>query len=942
MSVACGSGCGAWASDWDEEMSMSGADGLAASILEVADYLYGDRKRVVEGDSVRYGSRGSLEVATKRGVWTDHEAQASGGVFDLVVHRGVVSDRAEARRWMVGKGFLVGRAGKRLIEAEVGEECRLGVAGDDPVEYVCTGRHEYRVVGGDVVGWVSRGRHRGTGRTEVRPGYVDAEGIARMGGAKKNERMRGLPYRLPEVLEAVAGGEVLIVVEGEKDADRLAALGFGGVTTNAGGCGKWEAGHTRALGRGEKRGAVIFCDGDEPGMRRMVSVGRSLRHSGGWSVRVVTSEMMGHEVRESGGLDVSDWLDGEEGRGVDGVRGLIDGAVGLDEAIGGLSAEVMEGASKASEGDEVVSAEEMQRYDTTALALARRILRTYGGAVLGVLPAAAAAGESAGDAAVGSALTSGVAGDGVWTNAEPEWLLWLRGVSEQIQAEAEANLTGRNLMKVLAAVAKVKEPSRVAAVRRSVISELWILKRGGECLDVPEARPEQLDADGRYLGCANGVLDLDERRLLSADEARGKLVTMRARAVWRGEGHTHPVVDRLFEHVPDHIRDWTYRVLGYHLRHGPARKFYSIVGPPAGGKSTLAALLMGTLGGYAAKAKEDALDLGRSKGSAGLSPEMLDFLHPHRFAVFSDMSYARKDWLMLKSLSGADAQKARDLHKPLQERAATATIIFLCNSGSVPSFYLRDAAMRSRYVEIPYPAIPEDRRDVGVIAQIQAAMSGDPGGILSAFLAKMVSAIPADENAYPEAPADVTAATERRYEDDLGMLGMFARRFERAEEFLPLSVVWRAWAEECDEFDRDGNPRARVGGMEKQVFSRRLATYFDEGELRVTVAKVKGKVERGFKGWRLLAVESLENGHNGGGADELEIGAPPEPEGPELTPVIEPAAAPAAEPVAVPAAVERYVCGECHAEKPPPEHGDPLRVRVCRAGCGRATLTVLG
>jgi len=47
-----------------------------------------------------------------------------------------------------------------------------------------------------------------------------------------------VPYRLPEVLEAVRGCEPIYVVEGEKDADRLRNLGLT-TTCNPGGAGNW-------------------------------------------------------------------------------------------------------------------------------------------------------------------------------------------------------------------------------------------------------------------------------------------------------------------------------------------------------------------------------------------------------------------------------------------------------------------------------------------------------------------------------------------------------------------------------------------------------------------------------------------------------------------------------------------------------------------------------
>ena len=50
----------------------------------------------------------------------------------------------------------------------------------------------------------------------------------------ESERRRNIPYRLPQLLNA----DEAIVYEGEKDAERLVALGFV-ATTNSGGAGKW-------------------------------------------------------------------------------------------------------------------------------------------------------------------------------------------------------------------------------------------------------------------------------------------------------------------------------------------------------------------------------------------------------------------------------------------------------------------------------------------------------------------------------------------------------------------------------------------------------------------------------------------------------------------------------------------------------------------------------
>lgn len=71
---------------------------------------------------------------------------------------------------------------------------------------------------------------------------------------------RRVLYRLPQTLDAVAAGRTVYVVEGEKDADRLAAVGCA-ATCNLGGAGKWRREYAEAL-RGAR--VVIVADNDKP------------------------------------------------------------------------------------------------------------------------------------------------------------------------------------------------------------------------------------------------------------------------------------------------------------------------------------------------------------------------------------------------------------------------------------------------------------------------------------------------------------------------------------------------------------------------------------------------------------------------------------------------------------------------------------------------------
>lgn len=69
-------------------------------------------------------------------------------------------------------------------------------------------------------------------------------------------------YNLPAVVNAVASGYPIWVVEGEKDADTLIELGIV-ATTMPGGAGKWLDIHTQVLAGAE---VEIIADNDEPGI----------------------------------------------------------------------------------------------------------------------------------------------------------------------------------------------------------------------------------------------------------------------------------------------------------------------------------------------------------------------------------------------------------------------------------------------------------------------------------------------------------------------------------------------------------------------------------------------------------------------------------------------------------------------------------------------------
>ena len=87
---------------------MSGAD-FAALLPDVARRLLGDPPRI-GADEWRYGSRGSLAVHPARGTWHDFEADAGGGVLDLIEHL-QQTDKAGALAWLVDARLIATPAG---------------------------------------------------------------------------------------------------------------------------------------------------------------------------------------------------------------------------------------------------------------------------------------------------------------------------------------------------------------------------------------------------------------------------------------------------------------------------------------------------------------------------------------------------------------------------------------------------------------------------------------------------------------------------------------------------------------------------------------------------------------------------------------------------------------------------------------------------------------
>ena len=478
-------------------------------------------------------------------------------------------------------------------------------------------------------------------------------------------------------------------------------------------------------------------------------------------VRVATTcEAAGHEtlilppkafefeIEEDHGQDVSEWLDA--GHGEAHLRAMGPKAVALEDWH--------PPTPRPTAGEKPI--------DKAAFGfLVRRIIQRHGGELLVA---------DDGDYGVPYTLDK----RGIWQAGGRKWMTWFSELTRELAVESE----DANEKVTAAALRKLGHQNAVDVVRRQLGGILDDQRNQGEGSGVAECRVGDLDSQTRYLGVANGVVDLHTGRLVPPCEAREALVTVSAPTEFDPDA-THRDVGNLLSHLPEETAEWWWKVLGYHLLGAPSRRVYLIVGPPAGGKTTLVNALARTLGPYVDRPADDALE-GKSGVNAGLSPELEAFTSPRRFAFIDEAPTLCISAPKLKRLSGDGEQSYRRLHEPLQTRPVTATIFIICNPGSVPRFRLQDPAMADRLRELSYRAVPNP--DPGFHDRIEEEE------FRRALLAKLVKVASEQTPRHPPENVDqISQATAARVIEDKGELGAFAGRIRPGDGILSVSALWR-------------------------------------------------------------------------------------------------------------------------------------------------------
>jgi hypothetical protein len=255
-------------------MTVTSRDDLSRHMARVAEALLGAPNQSLskQGKEWRYGTHGSLAIDLQKGTYFDFETNKGGGILDLIKREKGISG-ADATDFM------------RQIDCDLPPRSGNGVATISSRKLVAS--FDYTDANGQLVFQVLR--YEPKGFLQRRP---DGN------GGWQFRRGAPLPYRLPDLIEAIALGRTVFVVEGEGKVNALANWNVP-ATSSAEGAKKWKPEHSEYL-----RGAdvVILPDNDNPGRDHANVVGASLQ---GIASRVRVLELPGLGPKG----DIVNWIE---------------------------------------------------------------------------------------------------------------------------------------------------------------------------------------------------------------------------------------------------------------------------------------------------------------------------------------------------------------------------------------------------------------------------------------------------------------------------------------------------------------------------------------------------------------------------------------------------------------------------------------------------------
>ncbi len=464
-----------------------------------------------------------------------------------------------------------------------------------------------------------------------------------------------LIYRLPEVNAAILAGELILITEGEKDADAARQKFFIVATTNSGGAGKWKAELSEHL-----KGATvaILPDNDPQGKKHAAQVAENLRGTAD-SVKVI--ELPNLPAKG----DFSDWL--ETG--------------GTKEALLLLIEE-----SPEWEAEDLAPTAEHE----TDLGNARRFVK-----------------QAAGNIRFLTERKKWFCWNGKrWeTDRDGAAVRQAKETVRSIYGEAEASLDDNDRKAIARHAIRSESEGKIRAMISLAESEI----------EIP-IYIEDLDRDPWLLNCENGTLNLQTGEL--QPHKRSDFITKICPVEYDPEAQADLFNSFLGDVLPDpEVRRYVQKALGYSITGDASlEKLFFPFGPPATGKTTLLSAVEACLGDYAATADfESFLQRERITGAARND---IARLAGKRFVLSVEVADGKKlAESLVNQLTGGDTVAARYLYAESFEFKPQFKLWLAANNR--PRVSGPEAALWRRLVQIPFAeVIPEEKRDPAVKARL--------------------------------------------------------------------------------------------------------------------------------------------------------------------------------------------------------------------------------
>ena len=481
----------------------------------------------------------------------------------------------------------------------------------------------------------------------------------------KLDGTRRVLYRLPELIEAVALGKIVFVVEGERDVHRLELEGLT-ATTSAGGAGKWRPEYAESL-QGAK--VVILGDNDEPGRAHVLQVAQAL-HRVAEEIRIVELP----DLPERG--DVSDWL------------GSGGSAEELKRLVAATS--VWRPAAEAPETSDGPGSEHL-----TDLGNAQRFVRQYG--------------------------------DGLrYVHAWGRWLVWDgkrwaandRGQVQSLAKQAVRSMHEEALDHENRGYGRKLSKWAFSSESEARIKAMVSLARTERGIAV---LPDELDSSPWLFNVQNGTIDL--RTGAIRDHDPDDLLTRLTPFRYDPEAQAGRWEEFLLEIMVGrrNLVSFVQRLVGYSMTGLVTEHVLALLhGLGANGKSTLLNVLLDLFGEYGRQAEPDLLIQRRGESH----PTGVAALKGARFVATSEIGAGRRmAEALVKSLTGGDRLTARFMRQDFFQFEPTHTLWLAANHKPVVKG--TDAAIWRRIHLIPFDAtFAVDEQDHELTDKLKTELPG--------------------------------------------------------------------------------------------------------------------------------------------------------------------------------------------------------------------------